>query len=282
MTERLKESGESFFTGSEDATHLSVAAALRRRLTSRDRVYGAWMSIGHPEIASIFAAAQGHFIGIDLEHSTIELSTAQMIIRACHEHRRACLPRIFPGNLEQMRRLLDAGADGVIVPQVSHGDEVERVVQALRYPPEGQRSFGVAAAHHYGRAFDAYVRAANASLSLIVQVETVTAVEQIDTIVAHPAVDAVMIGPYDLSGSLGVPGELAHPRVRDACATVMAACQNASVSCGLHLVYPTLEEIQRQIAAGCTLLVLGSDIFNLWQRSVEVDRMLARCEEHAG
>lgn len=277
MTERFRTTDVE-----EHVMPLEIAAALRQRLKACDRLYGAWMSIGHPEIAGIFAAATGHFVGIDLEHTTIDLPTAQQIIRICHEHRRACLPRIFPGSLEQMRRLLDAGADGVIIPQVSHGDEVERVVQALRYPPEGQRGFGVAAAHQYGRAFDAYVRAANASLSLIVQVETITAVERIETIVSHPAVDAVMVGPYDLSGSLGVPGELAHPRVREACAKVMAACETASVSCGLHLVYPTMEEIRRQLAAGCTLLVLGSDIFNLWQRGLEVDQMLTRCEEHAG
>jgi len=220
-------------------------------------------------------------VGLDLEHTTIELSTAQMIIRACHEHRRACLPRIFPGQLEQMRRLLDAGADGIIVPQVSTRDEIERVVQALRYPPDGQRSFGVAAAHRYGRTFEDYVREANEALSLIVQVETATGVERIDELVTHPAVDGVMIGPYDLSGSLRVPGELTHPRVVKACSHVIAACAKASMSCGIHLVYPTVEELQRQLSAGFTFFVLGSDIFNLWQRSVELDAMIEACGDSA-
>jgi 2-dehydro-3-deoxyglucarate aldolase len=257
-----------------DEHPLVIAAALRRQFRARAQLFGAWMSIGHPEIASLFARAKGDFVGIDLEHTTIGLAVAQMIIRVCHEHRRACLPRIFPGNLEQMRRLLDAGADGIIVPQVSSPKDVDRMVETLRYPPEGKRSFGVAAAHAYGRAFEVYVRSANDSLSLLIQVETAAGVEHIEAIASHPSVDGVLIGPYDLSGSLGIPGQLTHPRVVEACGRVTAVCAKASISCGLHLVYPDVEEIRLQLGAGFTFLVLGSDIFNLWQRSVEVDGMI--------
>jgi len=258
---------------------LAMAAALRRRLQARRRTFGSWISIGHPEIASLFATGLGHFIGVDLEHMTTELSTVQSMIRACHEHRRACLPRIFPGNLEQVRRLLDGGADGMIVPQVSTPEDIDRVVDVMRYPPAGQRSFGVAAAHEYGRAFDAYVRAANESLPLIIQVETMAGVENIHALAAHPAVDGIMIGPYDLSGSLGVPGALTHPKVLEASERVIAACAKAAKSCGLHLVHPSREEMDAKLASGLTFLVLGSDVFNLWHRSVEVDAMIRACSD---
>ena len=256
---------------------LAVAAALRRRLRSRARTYGAWVSIGHPDIASLFASASGHFVGVDLEHTMTELSTIQAMIRACHEYGRACLPRIFPGQFEQLRRLLDAGADGVIVPQVSNREDIDRAVSALRYPPEGRRSFGVAAAHRFGRAFDAYVRSANRSLSLIIQVESTEAVTHIDTIVSHPAVDGVLVGPYDLSGSLGMPGALTHPRVTQACERVIQACAKASMSCGIHLPYPHTQEMQERLASGFTFLVLGSDVFHLYQRSLEIDAMIEAC-----
>jgi 2-dehydro-3-deoxyglucarate aldolase len=261
-----------------DGHPLAIAAALRRRLRTRARTFGAWSSLGHPEIASIFASAKGHFIGVDLEHSTTSLSTAHAMIRACHEHRRACLVRVSPGSVEQMRRLLDAGADGLILPQVSQWDDVDCAAKIMRYPPEGQRSFGVAAAHQYGRVFEAYVQSANESLTLIVQVETMAAVERIDSIVSHPAVDGVMIGPYDLSGSLGIPGELTHPRVVEASKRVIEACTASSRSCGVHLVHPTRDDIRQHLAAGFTFLVLGSDVFNLWKRSVEVDAMIGSCE----
>lgn len=264
------------------AWNLSIASSLRKRFRSCARTYGAWMSIGHPEIASIFAAANGHFVGLDLEHTTIELSTAQIIIRTCHEYRRACLPRIFPGQLEQVHRLLDAGADGVIVPQVSSPAQIEQVVSAMRYPPEGTRSFGVAAAHHYGRGFNDYVHLANRSLSLIIQIESIEGVEHIESMVSHPAVDGVMIGPYDLSGSLGIPGELMHPKVTAASAQVIAACAKLSKSCGLHLIHPTSKEMRAQCARGMTFLVLGSDVFDLWHRSLDVDEMIRSCEDRRG
>lgn len=203
---------------------LAVTAALRQRLRSRARTYGAWISIGHSDIASLFASANGHFVGVDLEHTMTELSTIHAMIRACHEYGRACLPRIFPGQFEPLRRLLDARADGVIVPQVSRREDIDRAASALRYPPEGRRSFGVVAAHRFGRAFDAYVRSANRSLSLIIQVESTDAVAHIDALVSHPAVDGVMVGPYDLSGLLGMPGALTHPRVTEACERVIQAC----------------------------------------------------------
>lgn len=265
-----------------EKSHLSIAAELRRELRGRLRTYGVWMSIGHPEIAGIFATAKGHFVGVDLEHSTMELSTVQAIIRVCHEYGRACLPRIFPSDLQQMRRLLDAGAAGVIVPQVSTRDQIDAVVDAMRYPPEGKRGFGVAAAHEYGRAFENYVQSANQSLSLMIQVETAAGVENIDALVSHPAVDAVMVGPYDLSGSLGIPGRIDDPRVVQACDSIITACRRHGVSCGMHLVYPTREEARLHFARGFTFLVLGSDIFNLWKRSEEVDRIIDELGDVSG
>jgi 2-keto-3-deoxy-L-rhamnonate aldolase RhmA len=253
---------------------LGVAAALRARFRSRQPAYGAWLSIGHPEVAAIFASARGHFVGIDLEHTTIDLPTSQQIIRACHQYRRACLPRIFPGDLQAVRRLLDAGADGIIVPQVSTIAHVEAVADVMRYPPEGRRGFGVAAAQEYGRGFDAYMAGANAALSMMIQVETVEGVGNIEALVAHPAVDAVMVGPYDLSGSLGVPGKIDHPSVVAACRDVTAACRKRGIACGMHLVYPDLAEVRDHLARDFTFLIMGSDIFNLWRRCVEVDRLI--------
>ena len=262
---------------SEESSPLAIAAALRQRLRVRAHTFGSWVSIGHPEIASLFASGEGHFVGVDLEHTTTELSAVQHIIRACHEQRRACLVRISPGHLEQIQRVLDAGADGIIVPQISSVAQIDHIAAAVRYPPDGSRSYGVAAAHRYGRAFDAYVQSANASLSLTIQIETSEGVQRVGELVAHPAVDGVMVGPYDLSGSMGIPGQLADSRVRAACALVAEACAKTSKGCGLHLVRPSVESMQVEFARGFTFLVLGSDVFTLWQRGLEVDEMIRAC-----
>jgi len=255
-------------------THLKISAALKKGFRSRTHLFGAWLSIGSAEIASIFAAARGDFVGIDLEHTAISLADAQAIIRACHQHDRACLPRVYPGDLESMRRLLDAGSDGIIVPQVSTPAQVEMFADHMRYPPDGSRGFGVAAAQLYGRGFQEYVRDANGALSLIIQVETVAGVENIDQLLDNPAVDGVMVGPYDLSGSLGVPGKLDAPAVIEACDRVIHACASHGMSCGMHLVYPSAQQIRQHFERKFTFLILGSDIFNLWMCSEETDRMI--------
>ncbi len=255
-------------------THFDISSALKKQFRSRSRLFGGWLSIGSPEIAAIFASARGDFIGIDIEHTTISLPVAQAIIRACHEHRRACLPRIYEGNVEDMRRLLDAGADGVIVPQVHSPGQIRMFRDNMKYPPEGSRGFGVAAAHSYGRRFEEYVSGANDSLSLVIQIETIAGVENVENILAEPGVDGVMVGPYDLSGSLGVPGKLDHPSVVEACDRVIDVCARRGVSCGMHLIYPTAEQVRQHFSRKFTFLILGSDILNLWKRTEETDRMI--------
>ncbi|MBI4596947.1 MAG: 4-hydroxy-2-oxovalerate aldolase [Candidatus Omnitrophica bacterium] len=259
---------------------LTIARSLRERFQRRQQLFGGWISIGHPETAAIFARAENDFIGICMEHTTIDLATAGQIIRACHEFRKACLPRIYGGDLQQVRRLLDAGADGIIVPQVSCRQDIDRVRDAMWYPPQGARGFGVAAAQGYGRDFNAYVRGANEALSLMIQIESIDGVERIQELVTHPGVDAVMVGPYDISGSLGLPGELQHPKVAAACRRVIAACAAAGKSCGYQLVYPDANDLRREFEAGFSFLVLGSDVFNLSHRSEEVDRMIAGVKGH--
>ena len=244
----------------------SVAEALRARAP----LLAAWTSLGHPSITEIFAKAGVDFIGIDLEHSTISQEQAQRIIAAAQAGGVACLPRISSHNGEQIRRLLDSGADGRIVPNVSRLVELERIVAWSKYPPLGARSYGVARAQGYGASFDAYVKHWNERSALIIQIESIQGVEAAEALLASPAVDGVMIGPYDLSGSLGLPGELDHPRVQQACARLVEACRRHRKACGTQVIDPTPEHVAAAFGRGYTFIVLASDVFILWKWS---DRM---------
>ena len=153
---------------------------LALRLRERERVFGGWTSLGHPGITEILAASHVDFIGIDLEHSTITLAQAQAIITASQAAGVPCLPRLASHNGEQVKRLLDAGADGIIVPDVAEPAQVEQLIRWLKYPPEGQRHFGVARAHGYGFAFDDYVNQWNQRAVLIIQVESIEAVDNVE------------------------------------------------------------------------------------------------------
>ena len=246
---------------------------MKKLFPSSGPVFGAWTSLGHPSITEIFTAAGVDFIGIDLEHSTISQEQAQRIIAAAQAGGVVCLPRVASHNGEPIRRLLDSGADGVIVPNVSTPDEVERLIGWCKYPPVGRRSFGVARAQGYGKDFDAYVARWNERSTLILQIESAAGVEAIDELLSAEAVDGVMVGPYDLSGSMGIPGQLEHPRVAEACARVIEACRRRRKACGTQVIEPTEAAVAAALETGYTFVVLASDVFLLWKWSERMRRL---------
>ena len=239
-----------------------------RKLFPADRpVLGAWTSLGHPSITEIFTTTGVDFVGIDLEHSTISQEQAQRIIAAAQAGGVACLPRVSSHNGEQIARLLDSGADGVIIPNVSTTAQVERILSWCKYPLVGRRSYGVARAQGYGVDFEAYVSTWNERSTVLLQIESIEGVEAVDELLAFQAVDGVMVGPYDISGSLGIPGRLDDPRVAEACGRVIRACRKRQKACGTQVIEPTMESVGAAFAQGYTFVVLASDVFILWKWS---------------
>ena len=250
---------------------------LSRQIRSRRPLFGGWTSLGHPSITEIFTSAGFDFIGIDMEHSTISQEQAQRIIAAAHSGGTACLPRpSSPAAESEMRQLLDSGADGVIVPDISMPAQVAKVIEWTKYPPIGKRSYGVARAHEYGFDFEKYVSTWNERSALIIQIESISAVEAIDKLLQTPEVDGVMVGPYDLSGSLGIPGQLSHPRITEACQRVVEACRRHQKGCGTQAVEPTPENVMNLFEVGYTFVVLASDVFALWKWSERMQSLIQR------
>lgn len=240
-------------------------AALKNKLRRRERLFGGWVSYGHPSITETFARAGFDFIAIDMEHSTISLEQAQRIIAACQSEGVPCLPRPVSHSNDWIKPLLESGADGLLVQMVDTPGEIEALVGHLKYPPAGRRSFGVNRAQAYGFDFDDYVRHWNETSTFIIQVESIRAVENIERLLSFDEVDGVMVGPYDISGSLGVPGQTAHPLVLDASRTVIAACARRGKSCGTQVADASADSVAALFNLGYTYAILGSDLFVLWK-----------------
>jgi len=251
-----------------------AAPDLAQALRTRQRLFGAWTSLGHPAITEMFIAAHVDFVGIDLEHSTISQEQAQRIIAVLQAGHAACLPRVASHNGEQIKRLLDSGADGVIVPNVSKVVEVERIIAWSKYPPLGERSYGVARAQGYGVQFERYVAEWNERSVVILQIESVEGVQAVGELLKPEAIDGVMVGPYDLSGSLGIPGRLSDPRVVEACAHVIEACRRQGKACGTQIIEPTEERVAGAFEEGYTFVVLASDVFILWKWAERMRRLI--------
>lgn len=213
-----------------------AARALKRRLHAREPAVGTWITIGHPSVAEVLADAGFDWLVIDMEHSAIGIADASELIRVISLSGGVPLVRMPDQGATLIKRVMDAGAAGVVVPNVRSAQEARTVVGAVHYPPEGYRGVGLARAQEYGLGFEAYRAWQQEASIVIVQIEHVEGVENIDAILSVPGVDGCIVGPYDLSGSMGIPGELADPQVEAAVAKVAEAAARAGVSAGYHVV----------------------------------------------
>ena len=249
-------------------------AELKEKMRRRQRMFAGWVSYAHPSITETFARAGFDFIAIDMEHSTISLEEAQRIIAASQSEGVPCLPRPVSHSNDWIKPLLESGADGLMIQMVNTPEEIDAIICHLKYPPVGRRSYGVNRAQFYGFDFDSYVQRWNEVSTFIIQVESIDAVENIERLLAYDEVDGVMVGPYDISGSLGVPGQTSHPLVLEASHKVIAACARHGKSCGTQVADATMESVRALFDLGYTYAVLGSDLFVLWKWAEQMRNLM--------
>jgi len=234
----------------------------RDRLRSRQPLLGTMVTLGDPAVVEILAALGFDWLFIDGEHGPYDTGDLLALLRAAGG-RIPCVARVAAAEEARIKRVLDLGADGVIVPMVNTAEQAAAVVRAARYAPLGGRGVGLARAHGYGLGFREYVATANDRIAVIVQAEHWQAVENIEAIIATPGIDAVQLGPYDLSASLGRMGQVDHPEVVAAIDRVIEVCLAANVPVGWFAV--AAETARPYLDRGCTLITAGVDALLLAQ-----------------
>jgi 2-keto-3-deoxy-L-rhamnonate aldolase RhmA len=214
----------------------SPPISLKERITRRELTIGSWITLAHPGIAEIMAGAGFDWLTVDMEHSAIGIADAQRLIQVIELSGVVPLVRVGDNDPVIIKRVLDAGAHGVIVPMVNSRSDAERAVAAAYYPPRGKRGVGLARAQGYGADFDGYRKRAAERTVVIVQVEHIDAVGNLEAILSVDGVDGFIVGPYDLSGSLGVPGQFDHPDVVAALARIQEVSRSMKPVPGFHSV----------------------------------------------
>lgn len=233
---------------------------LKSKLIRAELTIGSWVTLGHPSIAEIMASAGFDWLVLDTEHSVLELNEVQTIIQILDGRNCPAIVRLTSNHPDQIKRVMDAGATGVMVPMIKSAADAEAAVQAVYYPPRGNRGVGLARAQGYGASFPAYQKWLTDHAVIVVMIEHIDAVESIDEILAVPGIDAYIIGPYDLSGSIGRPGELDHPDVNKAIKRILEAGQKACKPGGIHVIEPNPEALQERIKFGFSFLGYSLDI----------------------
>ena len=228
----------------------------RAGLKNGDILIGTLITMPVPEVAEIMVEVGFDWLFVDTEHAPFNAKDALKILQAAGD-RCPGVVRIPVNEEVWIKKALDIGADGIIAPQVNSAAEAEHIVRLCKYPPQGTRSVGIGRAHKYGLGFKDYVARANDAVAVILQAENTNALKNISEIVRVPGIDAIFIGPYDLSASMGKIGNVTAADVRTAIATIADCCKNAGVRLGIFA--DTAESAAGYIQQGFTLVAISTD-----------------------
>jgi 2-keto-3-deoxy-L-rhamnonate aldolase RhmA len=234
----------------------------RKQMLQGELLIGTIVSLPCPQIAELFARSGFDWLFVDGEHGPLSLSDTQLLLQAAQPHC-PCVVRVAANDEVHIKQALDLGADGIIAPLVNDADTAARVVALAKYPPLGKRSVGIARAQGYGSTFAAYVAQANEAVAVIVQMEHIDAAANIDSILNVTGIDGVFIGPYDLSASMGKPGDIHDEEVQQQIEAVRQACLKQRMPLGIFGV--DAAALQAFVSKGYTLIAAGMDTLLLGQ-----------------
>lgn len=237
--------------------------SLKKSLINNKLTIGSWVTISHPAVVEIMASAGFDWLVIDIEHTTIDLEKAQQLITVIQAKGMKALVRVSKNEEVVIKRILDAGADGIVVPMVKTKEEALEAISYAKYPPVGARGVGLYRAQNYGLDFENYQKWVNEELVIIAQIEHYEAVNNIKDIITTDGIDGVIIGPYDLSASMGVPGEYGRKDVQDAIQKVLDVCDECNVPSGFHVIESEPSKFIERAKQGCTFLAYSLDFFFL-------------------
>ena len=229
---------------------------IRAKLAKDEPTIGTWLQLPSADVAELMARAGYDWVAVDMEHGSFGRTGLPDIFRAIQCGGAAPFARLPIASKTAIKAALEAGAQGLIFPMIESREQLD-----LRE----NRGVGFCRANAFGRDFDAYMRDTAPRIFLVAQIEHIRAVEELDTILSQPRLDAIMVGPYDLSGSMGLTGQFDHPDFKAVMARIHEACRRHHARMGLHVVQPDPEELRRQVAAGCRFIAYGIDSVFLWQ-----------------
>ena len=257
---------------------------LKKLLREGGVALGTWITINHPDVVDALSELPLDWLVFDMEHAPLDIPDVQVLMMPLRGTRIAPIVRVPWNDMVVIKRALDIGAEGILVPWVNTREEAEAAVRYATYPPKGLRGVGPRRAVRYGaKSFlDYYTRFETEERVIIVQVETAKALENLDEILSVKGIDVAYVGPMDLSTNLGIPTQFDHPRFREALERVLKACERHGVTPGIHAF--SAEQVRKYIEMGFRFVAIRSDLSMMLSAFREVLRSLGRIggEREAG
>ena len=225
---------------------LMAITDIRKKLNNGGVSVGSWMQIPHSSIAEIMGQSNYDWVAVDMEHGAISVHQLPDLFRALELGNTLPLVRLAHGHSKDCKQALDAGAGGVIVPMIKNADQLRKVRDATRWPPSGNRGVAFSRANLFGKNFNEYIKEAKQPL-LIAMIEHIDAINELDDILKVDGLDAILIGPYDLSTSMNLTAQFDHPEFAKAIRDIKSKSESANIPCGIHVVSPSVDDLKEKI-----------------------------------
>jgi len=237
---------------------LAAIKKIRNKLSNDSTTIGSWMQLSDASVAEIMGQSGYDWVAIDLEHGSISVNQLPDIFRALELGGTLPIVRLAEGNPANCKQALDAGAGGIIAPMIESAKQLKIIRDSMRWPPAGSRGVGFNRANLFGKHFDSYIEEAQNPL-LIAMIESSHALANIEDILNVEGIDAILIGPYDLSSSMGMTGQFDNLDFLNAIETIKNKSKVKNVSCGIHIIEPSIESLQERINEGFNFIAYSID-----------------------
>ena len=242
--------------------------SLKQKLKNNKLTLGSWITISNPLIPEILSPAGFDWLCVDLEHTSIELNELLPIIISIENQKMTPLVRVGENNPNLIKRVMDIGAHGVIVPNICTAKEARQAVDSVKYPPFGSRGVGLYRAQSYGNKFDDYLHWLENESIVIIQIENIKAIENIDEIFQTKGIDAFLIGPYDLSGSMNIPGNFGDKEFKNNIKKILKSSKKHKIPAGFHSVSSDPNEVIKNVKKDYKFLAFSLDAIILQDAAI--------------
>ena len=255
---------------------------IRDCLANDQPTIGTWLQIPSPDNAELLANAGYDWVACDLEHGSFGRDLLPNIFRAIEVGGAVPFARLPIASKTEIKAALEAGAHGLIFPMIESAAQLNEAIDLATYPGQDTwresgkqaleyRGVGYCRANGFGKNFDRYRQVIAPELFIVAQIEHIRALDQLDKILSHPRLDAIMVGPYDLTGSMGITAQFEHEDFKKVLATIRSACKKRKIPMGVHVVMPNPEELADHIAHGARFIAYGIDSVFLWKSAPRPD-----------
>ena len=231
---------------------------IREKLQNGKVCIGTWQQIPHASISEILGHAGYDWVALDLEHGSVGVDQLPNLFRAIELGGTLPLARIAESKPNDCKQALDAGAGGIIAPMIENAEQIKMVRNACCWPPVGTRGVGFSRGNLFGKNFESYKKEAQLPL-LIAQIEHINAVNNLDEILQVKGLDAIIVGPYDLSASMGITGKFDTRKFIEVMDSIINSCKKYNVPCGDHVVQPNQKLLEKRIQQGYKFIAFGID-----------------------